>query len=393
MRENKNNSGKLIDRPDEVLGQKQNAGQIPQIELVDLEQEDRDSGAVGESGEEFPADDRGGKPKTSRGLVRFLNLHTLLLLVVIVFVVCIYVKFRNWGVFIDQADIIPEEPGEYHDVLDMVLPLMTETGERIPTGPAENIMLFGNSPFADDRGEADNLASLIAEKTGATVYNCSIGDSYLAAQSYAFNADEYPMDAYTFYWLVTYGLTGVNERYYTDAAAALGEDTPEDAEEVLSILKNVDMAEMDVIGIMYDATDYLLGHPMYSDQNYTDTLQFTGNLEAGIELIQANCPNTRIIIMSPTYAYAVTEDGEYVSSDMYIYGQDVLSTYSLMQMRTASFRSVTYIDNLYGTITEDNAKRYLIDNLHLNTAGRELVANRFVDAVNAYNQPLEEEEE
>lgn len=361
---------------------------IPKVEVLDLEQGDIEDLASAEtSGDEDSPQDT----ETSRKLPRFLNLHTLLLFMVVLFVVCIYVKFHNWGVFIDQNDIVPEEEGEYHDVLDQILPLMTDTGETIHTGPAETILLFGNSPFADDRDSKDGLANIIAEKTGATVYNCAIGDSYLAAVNPYFDAAKDPLDAYTFYWLVTYGLSGVNEGYYRDATLEMGEETPEDAAEVLATLKSIDIADMDVIAIMYDATDYLLGHLMYSDQNPTDIQQFTGNLEAGIELIQDNCPNTRIIIMSPTYAYALTTDGELVSSDMYTYGQSVLSTYSIVQARSAANRSVTYIDNLYGTITEDNADRYLLDDgLHLNVAGRNLVADRFVTALNRYNRVWED---
>lgn len=361
---------------------------IPKIEILDLEHDDIKTALPLEESSKDAGNSQEKKP--SGKLSRFLNLHMLLLLVVVIFIVCIYARFRNWGVFIDQNDITLDEEVEYNDILDQILPLMTENGDVIRTGPAETILLFGNSPFADDRDSEDNLANIIARKTGATVYNCAIGDSYLAAQHPSYNAEIAPMDAYTFYWLVTYGLSGVNERYFSSAASELGENTPEDAQEVLDILSNIDMTTIDVIAIMYDATDYLLGHQMYSDQNSTDIEQFTGNLEAGIELLQTNCPNTRIIVLSPTYAFAVTEDGEYVSSDLYTYGWDVLSTYSIMQFRSASVRSVTYIDNLYGTITEDNAKDYLIDNLHLNVAGRNLVADRFVAALNAYNRVWEE---
>ena len=138
---------------------------------------------------------------------------------------------------------------------------------------------------------------------------------------------------------------------------------------------------------MYDASDYLAGHEMYSDQNSTDIMQFTGNMEAGIELLQSTYPHIRIIVMSPTYAFAVNEQGEYVSSDMYTYGeQDVLSTYVIRQYASAATRSVSFVDNLYGTITEDNASEYLTDNLHLNVAGRRLVAERFEYALNYYNR-------
>ena len=44
-------------------------------------------------------------------------------------------------------------------------------------------------------------------------------------------------------------------------------------------------------------------------------------------------------------------------------------------------RGITFIDNIYGTITEDNAKDYLIDNLHLNQEGRKKVVDRLVHAI------------
>ena len=57
--------------------------------------------------------------------------------------------------------------------------------------------------------------------------------------------------------------------------------------------------------------------------------------------------------MSPTYAYAVDENGDYVSSDMYIYnGRDVLSTYVIKECYSANIHSVSFMDNLYGNIVK-----------------------------------------
>ena len=84
------------------------------------------------------------------------------------------------------------------------------------------------------------------------------------------------------------------------------------------------------------------------------------------------------------YAAAVDENGEYISSDIQRYGWDVLSTYVIRQCYSCNTRGVTFVDNLYGTITEDNAEQYLTDNLHLNTEGRRLVAERFLYALTYY---------
>ena len=151
-------------------------------------------------------------------------------------------------------------------------------------------------------------------------------------------------------------------------------------------LASIDFSTVDVITFMYDATDYLMGNNMYNFENTTDITYFANNLEAAIELIQNAFPNIRIIVLGPAYAYGLEDDGTYVSSDIKRYGnQDALSVYSIMEWNTCASRSVTFVDNLYGTITEDNAKQYLTDYIHLNQKGREKIAERFLYALNYFN--------
>lgn len=338
---------------------------IPEIDIIDLENEEKASG--------------------KKRIRSFFNIHIALLLVFIIFCVGVVIKFSNWGIHINQSDIHKDESGAYMDVLDQILPAMDEQGNIIRNMKNPTILAFGNAPFADDRDSQDNLANMIASLSGGTVYNCSVSGSYLASEQYYFEADKYPMDAYCFYWLVTLAVNGANDFYYEQAETVLGDDLPEGAKEAYEILTTIDLNEVDVITVMYDATDYLMGHEMYDDANPTNVEQFTGNLEAGIEMLQDAYPHIRIMVLSPTYAYAVNEEGEYVSSDMYTYGWDVLSTYVIKEYGSCASRSVTFIDNLYGTITEDNAKDYLIDNLHLNVEGRKLVAKRFIDALHYYD--------
>lgn len=385
------------------------SGTIPDIEIIDLElntnikqnTENSTKEAAPDIPEEpVPAEDiddfddldalddeemweEDAPQKKKKGWRSFLNMHMLLLVVFLIFVGCIYFKFSNWGERIDISQIVSDNSDKNLDILDEFLPLMDKTGKIIDTGDVDTIVVFGNAPFADNRDSKDNLANMIADATGATVYNCSVTGSYLASEWPFFDANEKPMDAYCFYWLVTLAVNGANAQYYADAASVLGDDIPPDAQEVYDTLTTLDFSTVDVITIMYDATDYLMGHEMYDDANSTNIQQFTGNLEAGIELLQDTYPNIRIIVLSPTYAYAIDEEtGEYVSSDIYRYGQDVLSTYVIMQYNSCISRSVSFVDNLYGTITEDNAQDYLTDNVHLNADGRKLVAKRFMQALN-----------
>ena len=381
---------------------------MPDIEIVDLENEtmqDTDSGKSAHKSnkkqtsdvspkadeyddfseeyeeEDYPEEDKAPAPA---GIRRFLNVHVFFALVMIIVIGLVAYRFTHWGQRVNQSDIFKDGQGSYNDSWDSILPLTDENGQMVITD-ASNIVLFGNAPFADDRDSSDSLANLIAKETGANVYNCSISGSYLAAQELNFDPTVAAMDAYCLYWLVSLATGAPIDNYYVQAAEQLGDKTPADAEEVINTLKTLDFNTIDTVAIMYDATDYLLGNPMYNDDNPTDPTQFTGNLEASLDVLQSLYPQIRIIVMSPTYAYAVDENGDYVSSDMYIYNnRDVLSTYVIKECYSANLHSVSFMDNLYGSITEDNAKEYLTDNLHLNVKGRKLIAKRFEYFLNYY---------
>ena len=363
---------------------------IPDIEIIDLDEtempEDEQSDPMDRSDEKAPSF---GPSEPKRRFPR-INMHIVLLIVFFIFVSGIVYKIMNFGEFIDLDEIFRDGQGTYEDTLDEILPLMDADGKRLETNYEDGltIVAFGNAPFADERGSEDNLANMIADMTGATVYNCSISGSYLASQRPIIDTAGSPMDMYTFYWLSILATGNDIMLSYDEAKETLGADLPPEADEVLQTLTTLDFNTVDVIAVLYDATDYLLGHQMYSDQNSTDIEQFTGNLEAGIGMFQSVYPHIRIIVMSPPYAFSdqLDEKGNYISSDIARYGQDVLSTYVIKEYSSCVTRSVSFIDNLYGTITEDNAHKYLIDNLHLNADGRKEIAKRFVYALNYYNQ-------
>lgn len=310
-------------------------------------------------------------------------IHIGFVLIIFVIIGLVFWRIANYGV---RKDLNDYEGGNSVEVLDSIMPLLPKEGVTVKDDGKTTIVAFGNSPFADDRNSEDSLANIIEDMTGATVINCSVGDSFLAADGATLSADIAPMDAFNFYWLTTACCLRNNDFVYRNIFETLGDHMPEGGLEAYETLMDIDFDTVDVIVIMYDGSDYLAGHNMYSDQNDTDIQQFTGNMCAGIDLLQDTYPHIRIIVMSPTYAFAINEEGEYVSSDQYRYGQDVLSTYVIKQFGYSYDRSVTFVDNLYGTITEDNATQYLTDNIHLNVEGRKLVAERFVYALNYFDK-------
>ena len=57
-------------------------------------------------------------------------------------------------------------------------------------------------------------------------------------------------------------------------------------------------------------------------------------------------------------------------------GNGTLSHYLQLQLDVCMDYGVSFIDNYYGTINEDNYHDYMYDYIHLNDEGRRLVASR-----------------
>lgn len=379
--------------------EKEQASNIPDIDIIDLDDNDTffdESSLTGENDDipesdtetDINDEDSNGNAPQKKGFR--LNIHVILLASVLIVICVVIFRFKNWGQFISQEEIRDNMEGTLENELDLILPLTDESGQIVPlnTDDGLSIVFFGNSPLADDRDSEDNLANMIGEMANATVYNCSVGSSYLAMESQSFSTAVQPLDAYTLYWMALLACKAGNDWMFEEAESVLGENVPADAKTAVDTLRSIDFNTVDVIAILYDGYDYLAGHPMYSDQNSTDITQFTGNLEASIDVFQKNFPHIRIIVMSPPYAFSneLDENGDYISSDIVRYGWDVLSTYVIKEYTSCASKQVTFIDNLYGTITEDNAKEYLIDNLHLNVKGRKEIAERFLYALNYFNR-------
>lgn len=362
---------------------------IPDIQIINLDNNgktDSNTEILMESDEETPTDQE--PERNGFHISTHTAMHLALLAVVVIVIIVVINRIGKIGQFISQEDIFKDGEGTYDNTFDQFLPAIDADGNVIvtETGKDLTILMLGNSPLSDDKDSEDGLANMIAARTGANVINCAISGSYMAAEqpNFYYNGQSY-MDAYTPYWLSVLTCTDKIDNYYSAAAEALGEDIPPEAEEVFETLSTLDMNTVDVIAFMYDGTDYLMGHGMYNLEDSTDIQQFNGNLTASIELIQEYFPHIRIIVMSPAYAFGINKNGEYISSDIQTYGQEFLSTYFYMEMLSCVDMGVTFVDNLYGTINEDIASKYLSDNIHLNVEGRKLMADRFIYALTYFD--------
>lgn len=361
---------------------------IKDLEIIDLDSEQETASPKPTEAEEHtkqkakqpkPADEEEERPDIMDILTGKLG-HIIFILIILIFLFVIVYKVWNWGTTI-KSEYDPNNINTDYEleVLDNFVPHSNETDIVGVDDGKTTIVAFGNAPFADDRDSEDSLANMIEEKTGATVINCAVSDTYLAAAGPHIQDTPDKMDFFNLYWLST--VACVDNDMHLETIEGL----PQEALDVVEKMQDIDWETVDVVTIMYDGQDYLDGRPVLDENNLTNIQTTYGNLCASLELFQQFYPYIRIIVMSPTYAFGIDDNGEYISSDIKIYNEHPLSTYAGMMERGAYVHYVSYLDHIYGTVHEDNATQYLTDNIHLNLAGREAVAERFKYALEYFD--------
>lgn len=268
------------------------------------------------------------------------------------------------------------------EALDYIIPLDSSNPGKKEKDDDLRILFLGNGSLAEAKTSDTNLANIVQKKSGATVYNCAIPGTYMSMKNELYEKD-YPYDALSFYFLCTIFTFG-NTKTLSAADADMG-GLPKEVKETTDLLQSIDTSELDIICIYYDAADYLEQRPIIDFNNETNPTTFCGALTAGIKLIQELLPNSRIIVMSPTYAYVVDKNGNYSSSFETDVLEDSLATYIGMESQSCMGSNVSFVDNFYGSIYEEIAPDYLKDNILLNEKGHTLLADRFLDALNRFH--------
>lgn len=352
----------------------------PEIEDLDLEMDSIPDAKADDDDDmdSAPSSEKSAAVSGRRPHIQ-LSLHLLLLAVILFiggFSVYRLVKW-NQGTKLEKID--PNEDTSEFDieVNDMIIPMDSSRLEGHEDDGVTTILCLGNNPFADDRS-GGGLASLIAGKTNSTVYDCSFPDSSAACR-YAVYNPEYTKDHFNLYYVVE----SLRNSDLTAIASIAGDESDPRYQEAVDVMKTVDMDKVDIMIIMYDSTDYNNGTPSDNPDNAYDVTAFTGGLRTSLKNIQEAWPYIRIFVMSPTYAQYMDEDGNLHNGTTTDLGNGTLNHYLLKEIDASMDCGVSFIDNYFGTINEDNYKEYMRDYMHVNQAGREKLADRIAAIINA----------
>lgn len=143
-------------------------------------------------------------------------------------------------------------------------------------------------------------------------------------------------------------------------------------EERLHALSQIDFDRTHTLIIEHCVNDYALQIPP------EDVEKALRNI---ITKLQKRYPDMEIWVSSPTYCYIVV-DGKNVYCDSYEMGCYLLEEYVLMEERVCRELGVGFVDNYHqDVITAETMDTYYLDGLHLNEAGRQVIADNILAAM------------
>lgn len=305
-----------------------------------------------------------------------INMHFVLLGAIVLIIVFSAIKLYIWNKG-TPSDYDPNAQTTEFDIeaMDNIIPLAPDKLEGHEDDGITTILCLGDDPFSLDQGEG-GLAEQIAAMTGATVYNGSFTYSTVTPQFKTFS-DGYIMDAFSFAYVASALASGDFDIMKTAATYSYDEAVPR----TVAMLESLDMNTVDTICIMYDGTDYVNKRPCDDPNAPYDIITYTGALRSGITAIQEAYPHIRIVVMSHTFCHSINEEGNFQNGDRVDLGNGTLSHYLQKELDATSDCGVSFIDNFYGSINEDNYINYMTDYIHFNDEGRKLLAQRFVDCI------------
>ena len=306
-----------------------------------------------------------------------VNLNLILLAAIVLVLGFSAYRLYRWNKGTVDYHYDPNEQTTDFDVevMDNLIPLAPDKREGYVDDGVTTILCLGDDPFSLELGE-NGLAQQIAKKTGATVYNGSFTGTTMAAQFASYN-DGYILDAFSFSYVAKSLASGDFELMKTAASYSYDENFAKTAQ----MLSELDLNSVDMICVMYDGSDYINKRPCDDPNALYAEITYTGALRSGVKAIQEAYPHIRIVVMSHTFCHSIDENGNFQNGDRTYLGHGTLSHYLQKELDATMDVSVSFIDNFYGSINEDNYLDYMTDYIHFNDAGRELLAQRFADCL------------
>ena len=306
-----------------------------------------------------------------------IYVHLILLAAIAGLIIFTCVRLLNWnkGREVDTSDIVESDYDV--EISDNIFLLGSDALSGKRDDGRDTALLIGDDLVTFRLTEDEqSLSQLIGKELDMEVVDAGISGTTVA-QMQAQPDMSYPQDYLSFRQLAQGLAEGDLSGQYA-AVDALGDDAGRSA---LDRLAQVEMDALDMLIVAYDASDYLSQRIGMDPNDPENPITYMGAMAGGLRLIQESYPHVRIVVLSFPFCYAYAGDGSIVSGYMHNFGHGRISDYWQLLYDACESRSVSFIDNLYGTISESDTSRYLVDNVRVNEDCRAVIAGHLARAL------------
>lgn len=257
-----------------------------------------------------------------------------------------------------------------------------ETGERIEAVKnllplyGKTIVNFGDSIFGNQQPPND-ISTFLAEKTGATVYNCGFGGCRMTPHP----TTEY--DAFCMYNLAD----AITTRDFAKQNEAVASGNLAERYSVgLERLKSIDFSKVDIVTVAYGTNDFNgYGVNLDNEENPLEINTFGGALRYSIEKLLTAYPNLKIFVLSIAYRFWIDDNNEFTEdSNTRVNSISLkLGDYNAKLKEVAEEYNLPYVDDYNIGIGKFNRYQYFNanDGAHHKETGRRLIAEHLASAL------------
>ena len=238
--------------------------------------------------------------------------------------------------------------------------LGTDQGQRAKYDLEGKVIVnFGDSIFGNYKAP-DDISTMIANKTGATVYNVGFGSAQMSKHS----TEKY--NTFSMEKLAEAVTTG---NFSLQESVVASGNAPTAYTRCLGTLKSIDFNKVDIITIAYGTNDFKNGKSLDSVRNAA---------ERSIEMIRSKYPDIEIVLCIPVYRYWLDDAGNFLedSNTKEINGVK-LTDYINLYKQIGNKYGLLVIDNYNGSgISAANRSSCFTgtDTTHPNETGRQMIA-------------------
>lgn len=235
---------------------------------------------------------------------------------------------------------------------------------------APEIVVFGDSIWAQGREEGHSASNYLARYTKGNVHNCAIGGTCAALS----NGESSSINLWDSESLTSF--------IYAARGQIDGEWQFRYHPESYQELAKADFSKTDYFVIAYGLNDYFSQVPVYPADLF-DLNTYVGTLRHACFTLHQSYPNAKIILMTPTYCSWWYFDQMIEDSNTRDFGQGTLPVY-VNAVKEVGAEYNAYVLDAYNDFgfNYDNIRDYYVDGIHFNDAGKQKYASQIAALIN-----------